>query len=321
MRVVLCLLLGLAATGCGARKHFVDVTPKDQPAPQVQPQAQAQAKPAIEGRPSGPASLEAFIAEVKRKVADTKAPEKVRAAQAETSDPRLAAALAAAQVDPIPATYRAVAFEYSRLGVADKAHEYLDGAVVLDPNDGVTYDALARIWRDGGFADRALADAYRAVYYAPDSAAARNTLGTVFQAMGRHADARREFQRAIDRDPSAAYAINNLCYALILDGEARKAQAVCQRAVALDPKMSAARNNLALAFAAVGNLDGARAAFSSTGDKAAAQYNIGIVHLATRRYSDAVSAFAAAQQLRPDWRQATARARQAEKLAHPGAEE
>ena len=53
----------------------------------------------------------------------------------------------------------------------------------------------------------------------------------------------------------------------------------------------AAHNNLALVLAASGDLVGAGVQFLKAGDKAAASYNIGIVHLAEGQYVFAAAAF------------------------------
>ena len=194
----------------------------------------------------------------------------------------MTAALGAAVAHPSPETYRAVADEYLRLGIADKAHEYLDRALAIAPNDGAVYEARARIWRDGGFPERALSDAHRAVYFAPASAVARNTLGTVLQALGRHAQARQQYERALVLDSRAAYALNNLCYAWILEHQPAKAVKACEAAIEAAPSLQAARNNLGLAYAVGGNIEAARGAFDAAGDAAAAQYNVGIVTVLRR---------------------------------------
>jgi Flp pilus assembly protein TadD len=269
----------------------------------------------------GAESLEKFIEKVRKASLEAKPPERKPVVQAESIDPQLTAALAVAAAHPSPAAYRAVAYEYRRLEVADKAHEYLDKAAALAPRDSTTYDFRARMWRDGGLTDRALADAHRAVYYAPSSAAAHNTLGTVLQALGRHGEARKEYERAVALDPSAAYALNNLCYTWMLQHQPAKAVAACKAAIQLEPGLRSARNNLGLAYAAAGNMEAARAAFEAAGDRAAAEYNVGIVQLARHHYADAVTAFATAQQIRPNWRIAAARTRQAQTLAKAGAEE
>jgi tetratricopeptide (TPR) repeat protein len=260
------------------------------------------------------------MAKARAVAAQARPPARASMAHLESADPRLAAAILAATTAPSPQTFRHVADEYQRLGVHDRAHDYLQHALTLDPHDGVTYDMRARLWRDGGFLDAAVGDAQRALYYAPKSAAAHNTLGTVFQALGRRKQARQEYVRALELDPSAAYALNNLCYGWILDREPGKAVEACEGALKLNPELAAARNNLGLAFAARGDLDATRTTFEHVGDRATALYNLGIVHMARREYSDAVSAFAAAQRARPSFRMATTRAEQAGKLALAGAD-
>lgn len=247
-----------------------------------------------------------------RKLSQEARPQRNPSATVEGQDPMLAAALVAASARPSPETFRMVADEYHRLGVADRAHEYLNRALTLNPRDATTYDALARMWRDWGFPNLGLSDAYRAVYYAPAWAAARNTLGTIFQALGKRDLARAQYERALQLDPSADYALNNLCYGWILEGDNRRATAACLRALELNPGLTAASNNLGLAYAAAGDLDAARAAFDRSGDRPGALYNLGLAHLAKRRYADSVKAFQEAQAARPTMRLAGVRARQAE---------
>jgi tetratricopeptide (TPR) repeat protein len=305
-----CLLFSLAVAGCGARApHSLG-----QPAP-----------PKNTGSVPGPAaaapgSLADFIAQVRARTSEARPPERPQVARVEATDPRLAAAIVAAKTFPSPETLRRLAAEYERLHIADRAHDYLHQAMVLDPRDAATYVALARLWRNGGLYNLALGDAHRAVYYAPSSALAHNTLGTVFQALGYRQEAQKRYERALQLDPAAAYALNNLCYGWILNRQATKAVAACDAALKLDPHLAAARNNLGLAYAALGDLDASRAAFAKVGDEASASYNLGIIYMARRQYPDAVTAFAAAQQARPSFGMATVRAEQAGKLAQGGAD-
>jgi tetratricopeptide (TPR) repeat protein len=275
------------------------------------------AGPVLEARPGE--SLEAFMAKVRQRASEAR-PDRPAAATIEGQDPRLAAALVAAATRPAPETYRAVAREYSRLQVVDRAHDYLDRALALDPRDGATYDALARVWRDAGSPDMGLGHAYRAVYFWPTSPVVRNTLGTVLQAMGLKREAREQYEQALRLDPAAWYALNNLCYGWILDGDAPKAAQACEQALGLNPTLVAARNNLGILYAAGGDFEGARTAFELSGDRAAASYNLGIVHLARREYREAVDSFADAQRRRPT-RQSAARVRQALALSVAGGDE
>lgn len=252
-----------------------------------------------------------------RTLASEARPERIPAATIEQQDARLAAALLAAAAQPEPETFRAVAREYRRLHVDDRAHEYLNKALALDRRDAATYDALARVWRDSGFPHLALGDAHRAVYYAPASAVVRNTFGTILQALGQKQEARVQYELALQLDPAAGYALNNLCYGWILEGDAPRAAQACEQALRVDPELTAANNNLGILYAATGNVEAARSAFAQSGDKAAVLYSLGIVHLARREYREATKAFKSAQQARPT-RQTAARVRQAEALSTAG---
>jgi Flp pilus assembly protein TadD len=252
-------------------------------------------------------SLEVFMGKVRASSERARPASRVQTVEAQ--DAAVAAALLAVAVRPSAAGHRAVAREYIRIGILDVAHEHLSAAVALDPRDAAAWDGLARIWRDWGFPHLALADAHRARYFAPSSPVVHNTLGTVLQALGHRADARAQYEKALALDTNAAYALTNLCYGWVLEGEAMKAADACRQALRLQPGSDAARNNLALAYDAAGDSFAAFATFASTGDEGRTEYNTGLVHLARRRYPEALKAFEAAQALRPRFRTAEAMAR------------
>lgn len=295
MRATVCLLAAVIAAGCASRSAIhvnVDAAPKARPAPAE--------------------SLASYITKTRAlSTAATARPPRALGMTAEAFDAALGAALVAATGSPSPETYRRVAAEYARVGIFDKAYDYLTDALRFDDRDAVTYEARARLWRDAHMPQAAVGDAYRAVYFAPDWAVAHNTLGTVFEALGRHAQARREYQRALALDPAAAYALNNVCYGWILDGRIAQAEDACRRALAIDPDLRAARNNLGLAEAVGGDPNAARQSFEAAADPAGALYNVGIVQLAQRKYRNAIESFEAAQQLRRSFPLALLHERQA----------
>jgi Flp pilus assembly protein TadD len=202
-----------------------------------------------------------------------------------------------------------------RLGIADQAYEHFARAARLNPGEGAAWDGLARIWRDWGFPHIGLGDAYRAVYAAPDSPAVRNTLGTILQFLGKGREARVQFARALALDAGAAYAQNNLCYSWLMEADVDAASVECRGALATEPGLVPARNNLALARAIAGDLAGAAEIFGAVGGEAAAQYNLGIVYLAQRRYPAAADAFDRAAALQPSLLLARGRAAQARQHA------
>ena len=306
VRVVACGLVALVLVGCGTRQSTIEL-----PAGAV-----ATSTPGDVGVPQGD-DIETFMATV-RQLSEEARPPGSTAATVEATDRCLGPALAAAVAGPEPAAFRLVANEYRRLGIFDKAHEYLNKALALDVKDAATHDTLARLWRDWGMPHLGLGDGYRAVFFAPSSAAAHNTLGTVLQALGQRDAARARYERALEYEPTAAYALNNLCYSWVLEARGREAVAACRAALSLRPDFVTAQNNLGLAFAVSGQLEATAAAFDKAGDVASARYNEGIVLLATRQYAEALAAFEAAHRARPDLRLAAVRARQARSLSQPG---
>jgi tetratricopeptide (TPR) repeat protein len=312
--LVVCVLVFSTLPGCAARRGYevTRVTSQDTKTASVSGETPASAE-----RPPQD-SLETFMAKVRKVAAETRPPQRRPAATIEGHDPRLAAALVAVNVHRAPETLRAVAREYRRLQIMDKALEYLNRALSLDRQDAATYDELARVWRDSGMPHVALGDAYRAAHYAPESPVVHNTLGTIFQALGNRKTARVHYERALRLDPAAAYALNNLCYGWLLEGAADRAAQACEGALRIAPGLTAAHNNLGLLHAAAGELDAARAEFAQAGDAASTLYNIGIVHLSRREYKQAAEAFKDASATRPTLYQAAARLRQAGALAARG---
>ena len=291
-RILMCLVLATLTGACAARK----------------PVRSLRSAPSARSSAARHESLESFIDKV-RATSERARPTTERAETIEISDPTLATELKALHLDATAANHRLVAAAYMRHGVLDLAHEHFSAAVALEPEDGASWDGLARIWRDWGFPHLALPDAYRAVYFVPGSPATHNTLGTVLQALGRHPEARAQFEQAIALDVNAAYALSNLCYGWRVEGEPAKAAEACRSALRLRPDLESARNNLALAYEAEGNLTAALDTLAESADKARAAYNEGLLHLAGHRYRDALSAFDRARASRPQYRAAEIMAR------------
>jgi Flp pilus assembly protein TadD len=277
------LILGLAGGGCAARQ-----------APSIAP-AETHAKGAQPAPPKAP-------------------PTKT----IETADARLAAALAAEKAKPTPETLKAVATEYSRVGVFDRAVAYLTRAIALHPSDASLFSARARAYRDWGQPETALGDAHRATFLAPGSADAYNTLGTVQFALNLPADAVSSFDHALALAPDASWVLNNLCYVALIGGDEITAMERCSAALSRDPASTTARNNLALVHAAAGRLADARAIFLASDNPSAGYFNFGIILMSRRDYPGAADAFTEACRLAPTFVDACRRATDARVLAARG---
>jgi tetratricopeptide (TPR) repeat protein len=235
-------------------------------------------------------------------------------ASAESSDRRLAGALAVEAASPTAENRLWIADEYVRLGILDTAYAYANRAILQEPRLAEAHELMARIWRDWGLPRLGIGPATRAVYFNPSSASAHNTLGTVFDALGQPLDARRAFARAVALDSKAGWALNNLCFVELRMGRLTEARSHCRAALVADPEMTAARNNLGLTFVASGDIAAAGQAFLATGSVADAAYNRGIVHMAQRSYKRAAEAFEEAIAARPGFTSAKTRAHEARML-------
>lgn len=302
--------MAAVAAGCGSHRYY-DVTPD---ATRSTREQGATAVAGAAGAEAAPESLSSYMAKVRELQAGVRPTPPSTLTTVETSDQRLAAALLGSTLAPSPDSFIAVADEYRRLGVHDKAHQFLNRALAAAPKDARIHDALARLWRDGGLPHLAIGDAHRAVFYDRQSAAAHNTLGTVLQALGHRAAARREYEQAVRLDALAAYAHNNICYSWVLEGDGTRAVQACRRALSLDPKSAIALNNAGLAYALTGDMNASRASFAAAGPAASAQFNNGIVQLAAREWDEASRSFLDALKADPTMREAGVRARQAESM-------
>lgn len=282
------LIFALAGGACAARR-----------APSALPPGASQGAPVSTGEKTAPVSPPAVPT----------------TATIENTDAKLAAAIAALKAGPTADSLKAVAAEYSRLGVFDQAIDSLTRALELAPADATLFAMRARAWRDWDQPDAGLGDAHRATYLAPRSADAFNTLGTIQFALNQTTEARASFERALELVPGAVFALSNLCYLALIQGDEETALARCGAALDREPGSTLARNNLALVHASAGRLDEARKLFLESADKAGGHYNMGIVLLSRREYAAAAVSFSNACHIKPSFDAACRRAVEARDLA------
>ena len=146
MRLFVCLAVSLILGGCAGRRVPVSAGDRTGDAGQTAEATPslAQLSPADAQAPTS--SIAEFIARFRELSAQARPPRQ-SIPTVEATDPRLREALAVELVAPTAPHMRAVAAEYRRLNIYDRAHTYLSSALALDPSDPATYDALARLWR------------------------------------------------------------------------------------------------------------------------------------------------------------------------------
>jgi len=233
----------------------------------------------------------------------------------EGTDKALGEALKTLKAAGTAPNHLAVAAEYRRLRILDKAFDEATLALKLDRRSADALEQRAQIWREWGLPQLGLADAQRAVYFAPGSAAAQNTLGTLLQSVGQMEAARGRYMQVIKIDPDAAYAWSNLCYLSLLTGNADRAIGECGSALRRNPDLQSARNNIALSYAATGRVEDARDELLASSSPADAAFNVGMLYLSLGSYELAEKSFRTAADLRPNFSAAQIRRRQAALLA------
>jgi Flp pilus assembly protein TadD len=276
--------------------------------------------PSVKMDAPAPRSVDDTVHDYVRKVRELQAkahPTSTLLPTLESTDPLLSKALLLLAMDDTPARHITVADAYRKAGVTDYAFRHYQRATVLEPCSAAGYDGMARLWRDWGRPDIALGDAYRAVYCKPQSSEVYNTLGTVMAALGQERNARDAYRQAIALDARSAAALTNLGFLELQAGHVNEAVRLCAQATSAAPDFDPARNNLALAYIALGNYAAATQVLEE-GRDAVAEYNLGVLRLATGEYQLAAQAFDRAAVLQPSMNLARARAVQARRAAEAG---
>jgi tetratricopeptide (TPR) repeat protein len=276
--------------------------------------------PSVVMKGDTPRPVEDTMRDYVRKVRDLQArahPKSSLLPTLESADPLLSKALLALAMDENAERHVMVAEAYRHAGVSDYAFRHYLRATTLEACSAAGYDGMARLWRDWGRPDIAIGDAYRAVYCSPNSAEAYNTLGTIMSALGQNGNARDAYRKSLVIDAHNASALTNLGYMALEAGRADEAVSLCAEALKVSPGFEPARNNLALAYVFRGDYAAAQQVLQPSRN-AIAQYNLGVLRLATGEYRLAAEAFDTAATLQPSMRIARDRAVQARRAAQSG---
>ncbi len=135
-------------------------------------------------------------------------------------------------------------------------------ALDADPDCAVCHANLGIALFNLGQPGSAAAELERALTLRPESLSRlEGRLGLALLRSGRPADAAVHFQRVLVQDPTNVVILTDLGSALADQGRLREAVSALERAVASAPSMTAARFRLARTYAALGDVDAARAQY------------------------------------------------------------
>ncbi len=146
-----------------------------------------------------------------------------------------------------PFLYRLRGIQGQQQGQLDQAIADFETALIDNPGDFATLNALGLCLARAGRFNEGLARLEAAIAIAPDFAPARYNRGWTLEAMGDMAGARQAYLQAVGLDPSHAQALGNLAALAGRLGDYAEARAYASRALALDSGQPSALTALATA--------------------------------------------------------------------------
>lgn len=178
-------------------------------------------------------------------------------------------------------------------------------ALWFKPMQGQTHVFLAIALAKLNRYDEAIEHYHEALKIDPDSAAAHNNLARLYHTLGRFDEAITHYNAALEIDPRLSIAHNNLGILLLQKGRIDDGVKQLREAIRLRPNNAESQYNLALALSQQGKWSEAADLFKNTirkyaGDpKAHYEFAVALGHL--KRIREAMSEYAAALLLQPDY--------------------
>jgi len=171
---------------------------------------------------------------------------------------------------------------YDSLGQKEKALEYYQKVVALDPGYSYAYNNIGVILLQGGKPEEAIPWFQKALARAGNYPDAWNNLGNANLGLGRPGDAVEAYEKAIRLLPNFAGYYNNLGNAYKALGEMQKAVAAYHRGIQLDPRDAVTHYNLGIIHLEQNNLTEAEKSFeraiSLRGDLGVAYLRLALIH-------------------------------------------
>ncbi|MEW6673939.1 MAG: tetratricopeptide repeat protein [Thermodesulfobacteriota bacterium] len=144
----------------------------------------------------------------------------------------------------------------------DKAIEYLNEAIILDPKYARAYMNRGSAWNGKGDYDRAISDFNKAIELDPKLAHAYNNRGTTWYKKGNRDQAILDYTKAIELNPTYGNAYYNRGRCWYYKGDYVQAISDFNKAIELDPKLAFAYNNRGVAWQNKGDHDRAISDFN-----------------------------------------------------------
>ncbi|MDZ4852830.1 MAG: tetratricopeptide repeat protein [Pirellulaceae bacterium] len=203
-----------------------------------------------------------------------------------------------------PAALHGLAVLNSQLGNDAEAVQWIERAVVSDPQNAKFHFDCGLLRVRIGKLDAAIGSFLQALSLKPDYAEALNELGNVWRAQGKQEQAIASYRQSLQIQPNSAMLRVNLGIALHERGEVSQAIVEYQSAIRIQPDVAEYHHYLGNAYGDLGQFDASIAAYQNAikirPDYVDPQNNLGNVYKETRQLSAAVAAYQTVLQLKPD---------------------
>ncbi|NER36118.1 MAG: serine protease [Oscillatoria sp. SIO1A7] len=191
------------------------------------------------------------------------------------------------------------------LGNYERAIEYFNKAISLNPNYADAYNDRGRAYRRRGSHERAIENFERAISLNPNHAEAYNNRGFAYSDLRSYERAIADFNQAISIKPDYALAYNNRGRAYRLQENYERAIADFNQAIRLNPDYALAYNNRGLAYRSQGRYERAIADFNRalgiSPDSASVYNNRGLAYRKLRKHERAIADYNRAILINPDY--------------------
>ena len=204
--------------------------------------------------------------------------------------------------------YISLGIAYIRVRKYDKAIEFLNKAIALDPTQLKAFHNRALAYQEEGKYDAALADYGQALQLDGSKEVVYTNRGSLYRILGKKRQAFADYNAAIRENPSYAQAYVNRGVSLGEEGRYSQALQDFNRAIALDPNLSEAFNNRGIIYQENGHFSKSKADFNRAlalnPHYAEAFYNRGNTYKALKDFPAALADYARAIKLNPHYKEA-----------------
>ncbi len=192
----------------------------------------------------------------------------------------------------------------------NKAMEYVNSAIKLDPNYIEGQSAVASVYQDFGYFDKALeiyekmlAEKKYTIHKSPFF-----NLGIIYKIKKQYPKAIENFNKALELNPLLSFAYSHLAEIYEIQGDDEKTKLSYEKAEDADPDNYIALNALGIIYGQKGNYEKSlkylKRALRIKPDSAEIHFNIGYTYFLTYRYGEALKMMEETLKIDPNYQQA-----------------